>query len=168
MPIAICLCRVRTQTSVMDYIDLWKRNIHIHIWTLDICFEWEIFHISVQKISSSVQPETSDKRDLTKCKEFWSKMSAKIFNQFYCHWRQYWTIWDFYHFLTKFYLTQLVKSVQSPVWSRQLKHLRHYSRRSSGNVQVPSPVQTLDQWEASVYWPQLLSTNKLGTYFDSK
>ena len=57
----------------------------------------------------------------------------------------------FFHFLTKFFLTQS---------SRELKHLRQSSRRSSGNnLQLVVVVQALDQREASIYRSRMLSTN---------
>ena len=64
----------------------------------------------------------------------------------------------FFHFLTKFFSNKQVINVQSSVSSRQLKHLRHSARRSSGNDHVPSPVLALNQWEASAIghkssWP---------------
>ena len=60
-----------------------------------------------------------------------------------------------------FFLTQQVKIVQSPVSSRQLKHLRQSSRRSSGNnFQLVVAVRALDQWEASIYHSRIVSTNE--------
>ena len=84
-----------------------------------------------------------------------SKISKYISDQFSRYFSQFWAALFFFSiFLPNLFLTQLVKSVQSPVSSRLLEHLRQSLRKS------PSPVQALDQWEASIYHSRIHSTNR--------